>query len=294
MSNTGPLISVVIPSYNTGNYLGRAIQSVLEQSFIRWEVLVVDNHSTDDTDEVLNRFTDPRIKVLKVHNNGVIAVSRNMGIRAAKGEWVAFLDSDDWWASRKLQSCYEIMDDKVDLIYHELKIVRDHPVLFQRKTIGSRQVQTPVIIDLMVSGNAIATTSVVVRKWLLNQIDGMNENCDMVACEDYNTWLRIAKLTDRFKYLPKCLGFYRLHDQCVSKKDMSLPARKAVSEFIHLLDDQQKTRLESALRYTRGRFNYLVGNYEYVRDDLLYSLKYGAISIKQKSLWMLFLMALSL
>ena len=90
-----PLVSIVIPTYNHANYLSKALQSVLDQTYKNWEAIVIDNHSTDDTNEVINRYVDPRIKYLKIHNCGVIAKSRNVGIQTAKGEWIAFLDSDD-------------------------------------------------------------------------------------------------------------------------------------------------------------------------------------------------------
>ena len=79
-----PLVSVVIPTFNHASYLARALQSVLDQTYTNWEAIVIDNHSTDKTDEVMASFADPRIIYLKIHNNGVIAESRNVGIRAAK------------------------------------------------------------------------------------------------------------------------------------------------------------------------------------------------------------------
>ena len=96
MAETGtPLVSVVIPTYNHARYLARALQSVLDQTYTNWEAIVIDNHSTDNTDEVMASFADSRITLLKIHNNGVIAASRNIGIRAANSEWITFLDSDD-------------------------------------------------------------------------------------------------------------------------------------------------------------------------------------------------------
>ena len=191
MNNTlTSLVSVVIPTYNHASYLGRALKSVLDQTYTNWEAIVIDNHSTDNTDEVMSRFADSRIIYLKIHNNGVIAASRNAGIRAAKGEWIAFLDSDDWWTADKLQACFERITDSIDLVYHNLEIVRESPGLFKRKYSKSRQLKEPVLKDLLLNGNAIATTSVVVRKRLLEQIGGMDESLEMIAAEDYNTWLR--------------------------------------------------------------------------------------------------------
>ena len=114
-----PLVSVVIPTFNQASYLGRALQSVLDQTYTNWEAIVIDNHSTDNTDELMTSFADPRIIYLKIHYNGVIAASRNLGIRAAKCEWIAFLDSDDWWRLDKLQVVFDCINDKVDLVYHD-------------------------------------------------------------------------------------------------------------------------------------------------------------------------------
>lgn len=286
-----PLVSVVIPTYNHAHYLGRALQSLLAQTYINWEAIVVDNHSTDNTDDIMSSFTDPRITCLKIHNNGVIAASRNMGIRAAKGEWIAFLDSDDWWTVDKLQVCFERINDNVDLIYHDLEIVRDPPAFFGKKIIKTRQVKNPVLMDLLVNGNALSNSSVVVRKRLLDKIGGIDENVDMIASEDYSTWLRIAQITDKFIYLPRNLGYYLLHDHGISRKDMYVPARTSVSEFIYLLDEQQKTKIESRFRYAKGRFSCISGNYTDASDSLLFSLMHGAISIKLKSV--LFLMVIA-
>ncbi|MEI6756608.1 MAG: glycosyltransferase [Chlorobium sp.] len=284
-----PLVSVIIPTYNHAQFLGRALQSVMEQTYTNWEAIVVDNHSKDNTDDVVNGFKDPRIRLLKIYNNGVIAASRNMGINGARGEWVAFLDSDDWWSANKLQKCLENINSEVDLIYHELKIIRDSPALFRRKTIKSWQVKKPVLIDLLVRGNAIATSSVVIRKKLLDRIEGMDENINLVASEDYNTWLRIARLTNGFKYFPEIMGFYLLHDQGISRKDMSGSVRQAVSEFISILNEKQKKKVESFIKYSSGRFHFVNGDFYLAKKDLLFSLKYGSLQIKVKSIVMLIL-----
>ena len=229
------LVSVVIPSYNHARYLGRALQSVLDQTYTNWEAIVVDNHSTDNTDEVMANFTDPRIIYLKIHNNGVIAASRNVGIQVAKAEWIAFLDSDDWWTDDKLQVCFDCINHKVDFIYHDLEIVSDQPQRFRRKIIKSQQVKPPVLMDLLLTGNVIGNSSVVVRKNLLEKIGCFNESREMIATEDYNAWLRIAQLSNQFLWIPHRLGYYLQHNNNISHKDMSLPWRCAVDEFIGLL-----------------------------------------------------------
>jgi len=279
------LVSVVIPSYNHGRYLGRALQSILDQTYTNWEVIVIDNHSTDKTDEVMTSFTDPRITFLKIHNNGIIAASRNVGIRAAKGEWIAFLDSDDWWTADKLQFCFNCINDKVDLVYHDLEIDSDKQRLFSRKMLKSWQVKTPVLIDLLLRGNVIVNSSVVVRKSILDKLNGINESTRMIAAEDFNTWLRISQLTEKFLYLPSSLGYYLNHNQSISKKkNMSMPTRSAVEEFLPVLKSTQKLQLEVNLRYISLRYNCLTDKYSDIKDDLKFLLRYGNVVKKIKAL----------
>jgi len=288
--NPSPLVSVVVPTYNHARYLGRALQSVLDQTYTNWEVIVIDNHSTDNTDEVITSIADSRLTYLKIHNNGVIAASRNAGIRVARGAWIAFLDSDDWWTADKLQACFERINGQVDLIYHDLEIVTGQPRLFGRKTIRSWQVKTPVLMDLLLKGNSIVNSSVLVRKRLLEQIGGIDENVEMIAAEDYNTWLRIAKLTDQFIYLPRRLGFYLIHSQSISQKDTSPSERRAVTEFLPAFSEKQKFRLEAGFRYTKVRFNYLSDNYKGAKDDIIFCIKHGHWVLKMKATIILLLM----
>lgn len=105
------LVSVVMPSYNTGKYIAETINSVLAQTFSSWELLIVDDCSTDDTDEVVMPYlADQRIRYLKNENNSGAAVSRNRALREAKGKWIAFLDSDDLWMPDKLEKQIQFME----------------------------------------------------------------------------------------------------------------------------------------------------------------------------------------
>ena len=282
-----PLVSIVMPTYNYANYLGRALQSVLDQTYKNWEAIVIDNHSTDDTSKVVDRYKHPRIKYIKISHQGVIAKSRNAGILAAKGEWIAFLDSDDWWVSDKLRTCAEYFNNEVDLIYHDLEIIRSKHQFFKRKLVKTRKLKKSILIDLLVNGNAISNSSVIVRKKMLEKIDLIDECKDLVAAEDYNTWLKIANLTDQFLYLPKRLGYYFIHEQNVSKKDISLSMRQATYKFLSILDNKKKIKLESNIRYLSGCFHYLNINFKNAKKDLLFTLRNGTFFLRLKSLLMI-------
>lgn len=284
---TNPLISVVIPSYKHANLIGRTLQSVLNQTYTNWEVIVIDNHSPDQTDQVVQAFSDSRIKLLKIHNNGVIGASRNMGIREAKGEWIAFIDSDDWWACNKLQECVNHMAEDIDLIYHDLEIARDKFSLFGLRKIKSRQLDQPVLIDLLVNGNAIANSSVVVRKNALVEIGGFCEDAELVACEDYYAWLKMAECKRHFLYIPMSLGHYYLNEKGVSNKDMSIPMQYAISEYLLCLNDTQRSKTDIRLRYAKGRYEFVNKQYEVSAKHLRLCLKTENFLIRGKSFFML-------
>ena len=284
-----PFFSVVIPTYNRACKLKRALETVLNQSFDNFEILVMDDGSTDNTAEVVDSFSDLRIIYSWDVNFGGPARPRNRGIAIAKGQWVCFLDADDWWSQDKLQVCFDCINDNVDLVYHDMEIVPDKNKSFRRKIIKSWQVRTPVLIDLLLRGNAIVNSSAVVRKTIIQKLNGINESDKMIAAEDYNTWLRIAQLTDHFVYMPHRLGYYLNHNQSISKKNMSMSARSAVEEFLPLLKTTQKLKLEVNLRYISLRYNYLTDKYSDIKDNLKFILRYGNVVKKIKALILLIL-----
>ena len=96
------MFSVILPTYNRAKFIEGAITSVLNQDYLNWELIIIDNFSKDNTQEIVEKFNDKRIKYIKYKNNGIIAKSRNYGIKLSKGNYLAFLDSDDWWYSKKL------------------------------------------------------------------------------------------------------------------------------------------------------------------------------------------------
>lgn len=283
---TTPLISVIVPTYNHANYLNRALQSVCGQTYVNWEAIVIDNYSTDDTDTVLSSFTDTRIRSFKINNNGIIAASRNMGIRAAKGEWVAFLDSDDWWSLDKLETCSNYMNDNVDLIYHNLDIIYEAPAFFKKRK-SSRKIKSPVLKNLLFMGNPIANSGVIVRKKLLVEIGGISEEKQMVAAEDYNTWLKIAAITDAFKYIPKSLGGYLVHAGGLSQRDMSKPHRHAIDAFRPTLTSDELNYIEKDINYMAGRYKYLKKDYAGAWVVLKQVLSFKKIFPSLKAIYML-------
>lgn len=104
------LVSIIMPSYNTAKFISESINSVLAQTYKDWELIIVDDCSTDNTDEVVASFNDERIRYLKNEKNSGAAVSRNKAISEASGRWIAFLDSDDLWEPEKLEKQITFME----------------------------------------------------------------------------------------------------------------------------------------------------------------------------------------
>lgn len=104
------LVSIITPSYNTARFISETINCVLAQTYENWEMIIVDDCSTDDTDAVVAGFSDPRIRYLKNDKNSGAAVSRNRALREARGKWIAFLDSDDLWEPTKLEKQISFME----------------------------------------------------------------------------------------------------------------------------------------------------------------------------------------
>ena len=121
------LVSIIMPSYNTARYIRDSIQSVLDQTYENWELIIVDDCSTDNTDEVVNSFQDDRIRFFKNDSNYGAALTRNKALREAKGEWIAFLDSDDLWEPTKLEEMLLFMkQNNYVFAYHEFEKIDEN------------------------------------------------------------------------------------------------------------------------------------------------------------------------
>jgi len=284
-----PFFSVVIPTFNAADKIQRPIESVLKQTYTNFEILVMDDGSTDNTSKIVKSYNSSKLIYDYSENFGGPARPRNRGIELAKGDWICFLDSDDWWTLDKLEVCAKHINDNVDLIYHYLGIVSEISDDFVQKKMKSRQLKKPIFFDLLLNENPIANSSVVVRKSLLESIGGINESNKMIASEDYNTWLRLSKRTDYFLFIPSMLGYYFSHSNSISKKDMSDSYRESVNEFLYSLNYRQRRIVECYAKYISGRHYYLQKEYKIAFSTLIKSIIGGKKKFVIRSMFLLFL-----
>ena len=200
-----PLVSIIIPNYNKEEFLSNCIQSVLKQTYRNFEIIIIDNFSSDKSLDVAKNFIDPRIKLFQFKNNGIIAASRNFGIKKSNGKYLAFLDSDDCWMKDKLSQSVKALENGADFIYHDCIIFSED--LKKRRITKSRSLHEPIQEDLIFNGNDIVTSSVVLRKELFVSITNFSENINLIANEDFDAWIRFSFISNKFVYLPIPLGY---------------------------------------------------------------------------------------
>jgi glycosyltransferase involved in cell wall biosynthesis len=193
-----PLVSIIVPTFNRLKYLRRTIESVFQQTFHDWELLVADDGSTGETQAYLSELHDPpRVKVLWLPHTGRPSVARNAALREAQGDYIAFLDSDDSWLPAKLQMQTESLRCHPSRRWGYTRFVlvdeSGVPTAWQRT--HSWPVPDGWIFDNLVrSQTVIAVPSVLASRALLQQVGGFDE--DLIMCEDYDLWLRLAAISE--------------------------------------------------------------------------------------------------
>jgi glycosyltransferase involved in cell wall biosynthesis len=237
------LVSIVMAARDAEATIGEAIASVLAQTHQDWELVVVDDGSTDRTREIASSFADPRIRVLEAGRVGVLARLRNRGIKQTTGDWVAVLDADDAWLPAKLE--------------RQLATAGDAGVLHTDayRLVGDRREHVPVerrpgpLFEALVENNFVYSSSVLVRRALLAEHGAFDPDPALWGSPDYELWLRLAPVTT-FHYLDEQLLLYRVHGGQMSAdvRRMSRGAIAALEKSSSGRDDPDYLRRLGMLR----------------------------------------------
>ena len=212
------IISVIMPTFNREKFVGRAIESVLSQTYPHFELIIVDDGSTDQTSVIVNSFDDPRIHYIQLSHSGQPAHPRNKGIEASKGNLIAFYDSDDLWFTNKLERCLYYFEKKseLDMICSNEFLIFNHKESDKHSLLQKNQ--TDHILDfktLFIEGNIVSTSTVILRKKCLEKIDGFDESMNYYAVEDYHLWLRVSMLYN-ILFISEPLGYCLFHEEGIS------------------------------------------------------------------------------
>lgn len=231
-------VSVVIPTYNRASLLVKAIESVLSQTYSVLEILVCDDGSTDNSRELVSRFDNQIVKWIDCGKNGRPAIPRNIGIKEAKGDWIAFLDSDDEWMPSKLEIQIKAAEQSHNKLictnawaYNESK-----KQLFFENTI-SREIR----FEELVRSNSIICSSVLCEKATLHKAFLFPEEVELKALEDYVLWLKVAMLTN-VQYVSTPLVMY-----------FDAPAQSIRKESDNTI--KQRTIIFNYFKVNKGKFS---------------------------------------
>jgi glycosyltransferase involved in cell wall biosynthesis len=257
-----PAVSIVIPTYNHAEYLKQALNSVIKQTFNNWEAIIVNNFSDDATLQIIEQFNEPRFKVINFRNHGVIAASRNEGIRNSLAPVIAFLDSDDTWQENKLQRCMSEFENGADVVCHGENWISDSSVT---RAIFYGPAEKATYRNLLFRGNCISTSATLINKGLLERLLGFSENPSFITAEDYELWIRISRTTTKFVFIHEILGEYRRHGESASSSvDKHLAAEIAVVN--HHVEQMNPTfRVLVLARHRRAKALYSAGR-THMRD----------------------------
>ena len=205
------LVSIIMPSYNTAKYIADSINSVINQTYKNWELIIVDDCSNDNTDEIVSEFLkDKRIKYFKNEKNSGAAISRNKALREAKGRWIAFLDSDDLWVPEKLEKQIKFMEE--NNYYFSYSYYQE---IDEKGNELGVEIQGPKRINKFGMYNycwvGCLTVIYDATKVGLIQIKDIKKN------NDYAMWLQVIKKSNCYLY-PYSLAFYRKRTGSISRQ----------------------------------------------------------------------------
>jgi glycosyltransferase involved in cell wall biosynthesis len=218
-----------MPAYNAETYIADAIRSVMAQTYKDWELIVVDDGSTDNTANIVKeiKLRDNRIKYVYQQNKRLSA-ARNTGIINSKGSWIAFLDSDDLWKPEKLQKQIEValQTTDVDVIYSDGYTFDDDDLTsLKYYLIKLGRFTGEEMYKLEFENNYIPVLSAVVRKSFIDKVGWQDETLN--ACEDWDYWLRMSRAGAKFFGMPEKLFYYRRHGKSMSADTLLMDLAKA-------------------------------------------------------------------
>ncbi len=253
---TGPLVSIIMPAYNRADYIAQAIESVLAQTYTNWELIIIDDASTDQTAEIIRSYVikDSRIRLLQNDANRGISFTRNRGIAESNGTHIAMLDSDDFWIDdHKLEKQVEFLAAHAAEGYG---LVGTGIVLVDEKGSRGRQIVFDGL-DERIRGRILARNPITQSSVLFTreayQIAGGYDPA-LVVSEDHDLWLHIGT-THKLCVLPHIATAYRVHSGGISKQKKLLMARTGlmlVRRWQHTYPGRPKAWCVALLRYLKA------------------------------------------
>lgn len=246
-----------MPAYNAGRYVAEAIRSVLEQTYAEWELVVVDDGSTDDTARIVRELSarETRIRYVSRQNGGQ-AAARNTGIRISRGPLVAFLDADDLWVKEKLELQVKVLEETgADLVSSNGFVFRGDDLGTEAYGLATApgRISGADMFRLLYAFNRIQIQSVLVRRDWLDKVGLFDEDRSYQNCEDYDLWLSLARSGAVFYGMEEKLIMYRRHSAASTYEESNvlrpmIAVMKKHGRDGGLSDEEVRTRIRNLYR----------------------------------------------
>ena len=192
--NSEPLVSVIVTTFNRADLLRETLDSILSQTYNNFELIVVDDGSTDNTEEVVKEYIDSRLQYIKTDNWGGPARPRNVGIKESKGEYIAFCDDDDLWYSNKLTYQLEqFRNNSYGLCFTNYDYIDRYSNKINRKHKIKKRYLNLTFNKFILAGGCILNSSVMIKREVVDTVGLINEDLCLIAIEDRDYWARILK-----------------------------------------------------------------------------------------------------
>ncbi len=226
-----PLVTVIIPTHNREKLIKRAINSVLNQTYQNLEILVIDDASTDNTRQVVEKYEDKRINFIQLAENKGQCIARNNALRHAHGSYIAFLDSDDEWLPQKTEKQVKLFQETEypDLAAVYCGFIEKDEILNTSVTINRDNLRGNIYKNLLSGFCPSTTTMFMVKTNVLKEVDGFDE--DIKTFVDLDLWLRISRKGYTFDYVDEPLIIKHEHKGSQMAKDFNL-RKKGISVFL--------------------------------------------------------------
>ena len=212
MNSSKVFFSVIIPCFNVEDTINKTIISVLNQDFIQYEIIAVNDGSIDNTSEILNSYyKNNLIKVLNQENKG-LGAARNAGIKHALGEYICLLDADDIWTSNKLSKLYSFIKKNSSKIISNDEIILEEKYLFYLRNKPPKNLS-----NLLLIGNSLSPSAMTINKNIFKELGYFKEDKNYLGVEDWDFWIRVLQYDKKIYHIILPLGIYRRDIQNMSK-----------------------------------------------------------------------------
>lgn len=211
MSIEEPLVSIITPTYNRADFIGQAIDSVLAQTYGHFELIIVDDGSEDETRELVETYQDSRI-IYRYQENQGQSIARNLALKIARGDFICFLDSDNFWFPDKLEKSLEVFREhpEVDIVYGDGVTINESGQEISRENMRR---YTGHIAAHMLKDNVVSMNTTMARRRCFDEMGGFSGK--RRVADDYDLWLRFSARF-YFFYLPEYLAYYRVMENQIS------------------------------------------------------------------------------